>query len=76
MSAAPRPAVRRPINPVRRPGAPVGMRRPQQTSSSGPGAISRGGTAPGSKGNDDSYLYVAGVKDPSKRVTEYRVGGR
>ncbi|OXG30672.1 CDK-activating kinase assembly factor MAT1 [Cryptococcus neoformans Bt15] len=29
-------------------------------------------TGPRGKGHEDGYLYVAGVKDPSKRVTEYR----
>jgi hypothetical protein len=39
-----------------------------------PGATAiRGVVTPGSK-NDDGYLYVAGVKDPSKRMVEYRVG--
>ncbi|KAL7421031.1 TFIIH/NER complex subunit [Cryptotrichosporon argae] len=58
MSRAP---LRKPINPVRRPGAPVAApRRPPP-----PGART-------ARGQDEGYLYVAGVKDASKRVTEYR----
>lgn len=40
------------------------MRRPPAQARPG------GGNAPGSKGNDHGYLYVAGIKDASKRVQE------
>ncbi|CAK9779453.1 CDK-activating kinase assembly factor [Cutaneotrichosporon oleaginosum] len=62
-----RPVQRRPQHVVKRPGASA-IRRP---TNHGPGAISRGIVTPGSK-NDDGYLYVAGVKDASKRMVEYR----
>ncbi|KAL1409045.1 TFIIH/NER complex subunit [Vanrija albida] len=74
MSARP-PAPRRPVNTIRRPGAPAsgsGVRRPGQL---GGGQTSRPSASSGvvtSRGNDDGYLYVAGVRDPSKRMTEYR----
>ena len=29
----------------------------------------------GKAGGDDGYLYVAGIRDPSHKVTEYRVSG-
>lgn len=66
-----RPVPRRPLNPARRP-TPSGIRRPQ-SSSAGPGAIARH-AVPGAKGGDDTYLYVAGIRDPSNRMVEYRVG--
>jgi CDK-activating kinase assembly factor MAT1 len=66
-----RPVPRRPHHVPKRPGA-TAIRRPA-ANGHGPGAISRGVVTPGSK-NDDGYLYVAGVKDPSKRMVEYRVG--
>jgi CDK-activating kinase assembly factor MAT1 len=50
----------------RRPGS--GLRKPGTGASI---AVSRGATAPGSKGEDQGYLYVAGVRDPSKRLREY-----
>lgn len=64
---------KRVLHPSRRP-TPTGMRRPQ-ASSSGPGALSRQ-IVPGTKGNEDGYLYVAGVKDPTNRMVEYSVSQR
>ncbi|TXT10736.1 hypothetical protein VHUM_02241 [Vanrija humicola] len=65
MSARP-PVARRPLNAVRRPGAPAAGGGAQGSrSSASTGVVT-------SRGNDDGYLYVAGVRDASKRVTEYR----
>ncbi|GMK58303.1 hypothetical protein CspeluHIS016_0503350 [Cutaneotrichosporon spelunceum] len=64
-----RPVQRRPHHVPKRPGATV-IRRPA-ANSHGPGAISRGTSTPGAK-NEDGYLYMAGIKDPSKRMVEYR----
>lgn len=60
-------APRKIVAPSRRPqpAAPVPLRKPGQPSTS------RLGT--NAKGNEDGYLYVAGVKDASKRVSEFRV---
>lgn len=46
------------------------IRRPAQPTHRAPQLKQ---TGPRGKGHEDGYLYVAGVKDPSKRVTEYRV---
>lgn len=32
-----------------------------------------GGRGPAAKGGDEGYLYLAGVRDASKRITEYSV---
>ncbi|BEI85926.1 hypothetical protein CcaverHIS002_0602130 [Cutaneotrichosporon cavernicola] len=63
-----RPLQRRPQHVPKRPGATV-IRRPA-ANGHGPGAISRGTATPNAK-NDEGFLYVAGVKDPSKRMVEY-----
>jgi len=58
--------------PIRRPIA--GPRRPIAGSSSGvrkPVAGSRAGT--NARPADEGYLYVAGVRDASQRVSEFRV---
>ncbi|WVQ74458.1 CDK-activating kinase assembly factor MAT1 [Cryptococcus sp. DSM 104548] len=43
-----------------------------QSSSRLPGPKKIAGGSAGGRGVDEGYLYIAGVKDPSKRVTEYR----
>ncbi len=48
------------------PGPSIPARKPGQPLNGG-----RVGT--NAKGTEDGYLYVAGVKDPSKRVAEFRV---
>ncbi|RSH95071.1 TFIIH/NER complex subunit [Saitozyma podzolica] len=58
--------------PPRKPGGPsrVGLTKPVVVAPRKPVAGGRVGT--GAKGTEDGYLYVAGVRDPSKRVTEFR----
>ena len=58
------------------PRKPIINRRPQPAASvpRKPGQPSTGGrVGTNAKGTEDGYLYVAGVKDPSKRVSEFRV---
>ena len=58
------------LNPVK--GVP--MRLPSKGSGAirKPGQSSRLG-APAKGGGDDKYLYLAGIRDPSNKVTEYNV---
>ncbi|ODN97318.1 CDK-activating kinase assembly factor MAT1 [Cryptococcus wingfieldii CBS 7118] len=51
---------------------PSSSNRLGQSSSKLAGPRKIAGGSAGSKGVDEGYLYIAGVKDPSKRVTEYR----
>ncbi|CAD6574226.1 MAG: TFIIH/NER complex subunit [Tremellales sp. Tagirdzhanova-0007] len=60
------------------PRKPIINRRPQPAASvpRKPGQPSTGGrVGTNAKGTEDGYLYVAGVKDPSKRVSEFRTEG-
>ena len=68
-----RPAARAPLplrggKPIRRPLGPSGSSTP---GSLAPGVSGRAGTS--AKSAEEGFLYVAGVKDNSKRVSEFRV---
>lgn len=58
------------VPPKKLPLSSSTIRRPAQPSHRAPQPKQNG---PRGKGHEDGYLYVAGVRDPSKRVTEYRV---
>lgn len=45
----------------------------QYAGASGSGSSGLGRTGPSAKGGDEGYLYLAGVKDMSKRVGEFSV---
>ena len=70
-----RPIMRKPLLTNRRPvpgpsSSSTLVRRPLPVGGGGGGG---GRVGTNAKGTEEGYLYVAGVRDNSKRVTEYRV---